>query len=385
MKILYAAIDQSVPDAHGGSVHVTAVAEGLAALGHQVQVLATPGPRPFPGGPVEWRAMRPPFGVRQLRFLRAPEVLQLARSLRPDVVIERYYNFGGEGLLAARRVGALAVLEVNAPIVDYPGSRKRMLDALLIVQPMRRWRDWQCRAADLIVTPSIKILPGDVSRAKVLQTEWGADTVRFHPGVKGTAPFPRTPSDTVVVFVGAFRPWHGAIHLVDAIRRLRDRGRSDIKAVLIGDGPELAAVRQAAEGLSEVVLTGPLPHDQVPAFLAAADIGAAPFDLAAHPPLAQDFYWSPLKIFEYMASGLPVVCPRIPRLAHLVRDGEEGVLYDAGHPVELAGAIERLADPGVRRRLGAAARARAVEHFSWEHHCLLLDASIRAAHTACAS
>ena len=58
----------------------------------------------------------------------------------------------------------------------------------------------------------------------------------------------------------------------------------------------------------------------------SADIGVAPFDVAAHPPLAQDFYWSPLKIFEYMAVGLPVVAPALPRLKRLIDDGHEGVL-----------------------------------------------------------
>ena len=89
----------------------------------------------------------------QLRLLTTVRVRDIARQLRPDVVIERYYNFGGEGMLAARAVGALAVLEVNAPVIDYPGSAKVWLDRALVVAPMRRWREWQCAAADLIVTP----------------------------------------------------------------------------------------------------------------------------------------------------------------------------------------------------------------------------------------
>ena len=83
----------------------------------------------------------------------------------------------------------------------------------------------------------------------------------------------------------------------------------------------------------------------VPAILAAADIGVAPFDVAAHPSLAHEFHWSPLKIFEYMASGLPVVAPRIERLANIVSDGEEGLLYDAADPDALADALEQLASP----------------------------------------
>lgn len=383
MKVLYSAIDQTVPAAHGGSVHVTAVAEGLAALGHEIHVLASPSDAAaFPSGSAVWWPVSPPLGERRLRLLRSPEVLRRARALRPDVIIERYYNFGGEGMLAARRVGAVGVLEVNAPVVDYPGSAKQWIDRLLILQPLRRWRDWQCRVADLIVTPSTRMLPDHVPAARVLQTEWGADTNRFHPAAAGWVPFSRTAGDIVVVFVGAFRPWHGAIHFVEAIRGLRARGRDDIKAVLIGEGPELVRVQRAAEGVAGVTFTGALPHDKIPACLAAADIGIAPFDVAAHPPLQSEFHWSPLKIFEYMASGLPVIAPRIERLAHIVRDGREGVLYDGAQPESLTAAIERLANPALRAQLGPAARARAVEKYSWRSHCEALERAIRTARDA---
>ena len=231
------------------------------------------------------------------------------------MVIERYHNFGGEGLLAARAVGARTVLEVNAPVVDYPGSPKRTVDRLLVAEPMRRWREWQCRAADLIVTTDRAILPPDTPAAKVIETEWGADTVRFHPGAVGPVPFARQPGELIAVFAGAFRAWHGVGHLVDAMAALERRG-SPWRAVLIGDGPERAGLeaRVAAERLTRVAFTGSLPYDAMPAALAAADVGVAPFDPDAHAPLRRGFYWSPLKVFEYMASGLPVVAPALPRL-----------------------------------------------------------------------
>jgi glycosyltransferase involved in cell wall biosynthesis len=380
MRILYSAIDQSVPAAHGGSVHVTAVAEGLADLGHDVLVLVSPGTGGVPPtGKAAWSALRPPFGDRRLRLFRARDVLARARAFAPDVVIERYYNFGGEGLLAATRIGALGVLEVNAPIVDHPGSWKRAVDRSLLVEPLRRWRDWQCRVADLIVTPSARIIPPHVPASKILVTEWGADTTRFHPGAAGPVPFTRGSGEIVAVFAGAFRPWHGAVHLVDAIRRVRGRGHSEIRAVFLGEGPELGRVRQAAAGVDGITLVGAVPHTHVPAILAAADVGVAPFELSAHPSLAHEFHWSPLKIFEYMASGLPVVAPRIERLAQIVGDGREGVLYDAANPDGLADALIRLTHTDLRRSLGEAARARAIQHFSWDAHCRQLDEAIRAA------
>src|SRR5580765_2798358 len=158
LRILYAALDQTVPGTIGGSVHVQAVAEGLAAIGHDVHVAVQPG-GPWPAGGVHWHAMAPPLGRPQLRWLRRGAVRALARDMRADVIIERYYNFGGEGVLAARDLDVPAVLEVNAPIVDHAGSAKSRLDRALLVQPLRRWRDHVSRLTTVFVTPSAEILP----------------------------------------------------------------------------------------------------------------------------------------------------------------------------------------------------------------------------------
>ena len=196
----------------------------------------------------------------------------------------------------------------------------------------------------------------------------------------------------MAVFAGAFRPWHGAIHLVEAIRKLRGAWTGRITAVMIGDGPELARVRQAAAGVNGIAFTGAIDHDRMPACLAAADVGVAPFDVAAHAPLALDFYWSPLKIFEYMASGLPVVAPDIPRLRRIIGNEREGILYDSTDPGGLALALERLAgDAGstaaaYTKGLGGAARDRVVREFSWSVHCRKLDEAMDRMHrTRCAS
>ena len=73
--------------------------------------------------------------------MRSAAVRAIAEQIRPDVIMERYYNFGGEAILHARRLNARAVLEVNAPIIDHPGSTKALVDGALLLRPMSRWRE----------------------------------------------------------------------------------------------------------------------------------------------------------------------------------------------------------------------------------------------------
>ena len=367
MRILYAACDQHVPGRTGGSVHVLEVARGLAARGHEVHAVVSrqPGrPDREEDGGVSWHRIGwfPPH--RLFRWRAAGAVGRLLDSLQPHAVMERYYNFGGEAVLtaAARRVPAL--LEVNSPVLDHPGSLKGLLDSLALLRPLRRRRERLCREAAALVSPLPEIVP-EFARAKTVTVTWGANVDAFHPSrrrdaVRDELGVPR--GATAVVFSGSFRPWHGVPLLEEAARTLRDR--EDLYFVLAGGGEAGAGHGYRGRRL------GAVPYERMPELVAACDVGVAPYDTRKLSQLRLGFYWSPLKIFEYMASGLPTVTiPRFP-LDEIVRPGEEGLLVREGDPAELASALVRLAgDPALRARLGRSARERVAARYSWARHC----------------
>jgi starch synthase len=375
VRILYVACDQVVPGSTGGSVHVLEVARGLAARGHDVHAVVhreRGRPEHEERNGVHWHRIgwRPPHRVFRFRARRA--VRALADAVKAEVVMERYYNFGGEGILAAAERGLPSLLEVNSPVVDHPGSLKGFLDALTVVRPLRARRERLCREATALVAPLVDIVPA-FARAKTETVTWGADVAAFSPDRRSheTRRELGIPAGaTAFVFSGSFRPWHGVHVLEDAARRVTHR--DDLFFLLVG-GPGAGAPR----GYRGRRL-GTVPYERMPALLAAADVGVAPYDTARLRQLRLGFYWSPLKIFEYMASGLPVITVQRPPLDEIVRPGLEGLHVPEADPDALARAIVALADDAAARaRMGTSGRERVVERYSWARHCEQLEGVLR--------
>jgi glycosyltransferase involved in cell wall biosynthesis len=373
LRLLYVASDQIVPGRTGGSVHVLEVARGLARRGHEVHVVVSArgqGAVDAPG--VTWHRVswQPP--LRFCRFRARPAVAAIAERVQPQAVMERYYNFGGEGILTATARGVPSVLEVNSPVVDHPGSWKGFLDGLAVVRPMRRYRERLCREASALVSPLPEIVPA-FAREKTETVTWGANVEAFSPERRRESRRRQwgVPSGArVVLFSGSFRPWHGVHVLEDAARRLADR--QDIFFVLVG-GPRAGRARGYA-GLH----LGAIPYDEMPEVAASCDIGVAPYDTRQLRQLELGFFWSPLKIFEYMASGLPTVTLARRPLTEIVREEQEALHIPDGDGAALAAAIARLAsDTALRREMGRRARARVEKLYSWDKHCETLEAVLQ--------
>src|SRR5262249_31522698 len=139
---------------------------------------------------------------------------------------------------------------------------------------------------------------------------------------------------------------------------------ANVRLLIVGDGPERTRIESdlSARGLLEAShLTGSVASNQVPGLLASMDAAVAPY------PDLPRFYFSPLKVYEYMAAGLPVVASRLGQPAEVLRGEGRGLTCPPGASLALAAGLERLrCDLALRKRLGAAARATALEKHRWD-------------------
>jgi len=366
VKLLYVCADPGIPlDGHkGASVHVRQTVEALRSRGVEVRVLAT---RPGTGIKVpviDVGAVELPHGrcgrvERETALLGLSSMLVAAAShadFKPDIVYERYSLWSLTGCALAERMNLPLVLEVNAPLVE---EQRRYRD--LAMEPLARELERIVLGrADRVLCVS----PALVERAVSLtgdheRTLWmpnAVDTERFRPPeVRERRTVP------TVVFVGSLKPWHGLDLLIDAFRLLR-RGGTAARLLVIGDGPmreRLERLVRDAALQADVVLLGTAPHDVVPTLLAEADVAVAPY-----PPI-DDFYFSPLKLGEYLACGLPVVASDIPGLVDGLRSGGCLTTFPPGNARALAARLRvLLEDEALRQRMGEAARRTAEERLS---------------------
>jgi len=150
----------------------------------------------------------------------------------------------------------------------------------------------------------------------------------------------------------------------------------DTRGLIVGGHekePDLARVKARAEELhcaARVTFTGLLPPAAVAARLRQADVLTLPNPASA----ISSTFTSPLKLFEYMASGRPIVASDLPALREVLRDGENALLVEPGSPQALTAGILRIKhDAALGRRLAAQAMVDAGQ-FTWARRAGRLEA-----------
>lgn len=375
MRVAYVLADRGIPifGSKGASVHVR---EFVRALGteHTVdlfcvslgldrydlpvrQLYVVPGPEYV--GPC---GGSPDFDEqRRLACERMTDVLDEAQQQNGyDLIYERYSLFSEVGARVAAKYGVPLALEVNAPLIG-----ERELTGPFPLKTVAAEAEKRVfHQADVVLAVSKEIarfaeeLGSPADRIRVVPN--GVDTKTFHPNIDGS--HVRSDlgisNDFVVGFAGSLKSWHGVGVLVSAWIRA---AQPHWTLLVVGEGPEWARLAtQAAtpEHQGRVIFTGSVTHYEMPEYLAAMDVAVAPYSSVRR------FYFSPLKLYEYMAVGKAVVASAIGQITSVVRHGENGLLVPPDDSAALSAALSRLAtDPRLREDLARRAPRGLV---SWE-------------------
>jgi glycosyltransferase involved in cell wall biosynthesis len=361
-------------------VHIAGVAEAFRELGHRVTFSSptgvdpakSAGSDPFVEGRGFWGrlARRAPNIVFETMEL-AYNCVALARNARLvrqdgiDAIYERHANFGCSTALVARYAGLPLIIEVNELVGDERVRAQPALSSLALATDRLIFGQ-----ADLIVVVSphlkVRLVERGVDAGKIIvqpnavvrrevETPANPATVLERHDLRGSL---------VVGFVGFFVEWHRLDWLLRAFAGLCDRSpQAQPKLLLVGEGPLKKQLLDQARSLGvsdRVVFTGAVPRDQIYSHIAAFDIAVIPFSNA---------FRSPIKLFEYMAQGRTVVAPATDPIRMVLRDGENGLLFEAQGADALEAALRRAIDqPGLRERCGRSAREQVLAMHTWTHN-----------------
>lgn len=382
----------------GDTVPVWYTLDGLRALGHKIAVfmlsgrsitkiadvtgqpqtstvpLGVTGKRPFHLLESGVRRAQLALNLPYFAFIDSARFYEACLNSLPPYALVHEHNglFSPATALACRRLKKPYVLTFSAdPILE----RNVVNDPLTGLH--RRVAERQAR---LTYDQADQILCVSNAAKQHLVTNWQVDPEKVNVMPNGveielfTRPFDPLAvraqwalgSGPVIGFVGGFQKWHGLDRLVKSFALLL-KDVPDARLFLVGDGPYRAELDReiAGAGVQEqTVITGLVPQTDVPRLMAAMDIATLPY-----PRLPQDLWFSPLKLYEYMAAGKAIVASRSGQIAEVIENGETGLLVEPGSITDLHRALQSLVrSRAERERLGENGRSQAVHYHSWSRY-----------------
>jgi len=295
-----------------------------------------------------------------------------------DVIYERNGLYNAGLAMAARRLQLPYVIFFEADQIMELDIMNKPITGLL------RWRAnqllrYNLNAADCIicVTDAGKrhlINKWNVPAKKIVVFPNAVHVDRFKPDAEARMQVRKSlgmNDEPMIMFVGNFFHWHDVTTLLKAFTQAL-KTCPNARLVLVGDGERKAEMMKQASGLGldhAVKFTGIVPHAEVPRYIAAADIAVVPY-----PPMQQEMWLSPLKLFEYMSSGRAVVASAVGQIVDVIQDGKNGLLVPPGDVSAMTEALVKLIkDSSLRSKLGQQARDDAVESYSWESYLSRLE------------
>lgn len=175
----------------------------------------------------------------------------------------------------------------------------------------------------------------------------------------------------IIGYVGRFNTMgmeKGITELIEAVARLAGEGAGDMYLVCVG-GPQdaipdyLAYARTKGLSPAEVLFRDRRPNQEVPLWIRACDVVTIPWPWTEF----SAYFTSPMKLFEYMAAGVPVVASDLPALRDVLQHGKNAWLVNPGDALELAKGIQHIMDSPVAAKSLSEQALRDAAKFTWQN------------------
>jgi glycosyltransferase involved in cell wall biosynthesis len=352
MKVAYFALGETYNSSHAGFVHTYNI---VKALSKYVQIrLFIRGTHQKTDIPATFVSLPSITIENPVKYMKS--YINLKSELKKFDLIHERFHINPVDLFFVK--SKKYILEVNdpAPII-YSGLKKRLYSKII----QRKFN-----RADAIITQTntLKKILSKFYSGEIHVVPNGLDVKFFEKNMYQfdiRKKYGISKEQLVITFIGSFREWHGVQNIPSMAEEI-GKDYEDAVFLLVGSGPLFEKVQ--GKGIKNIILTGSLPYDNIPSILAQSDILIAPFNTKRFISLEKyGFYWCPVKLFEYMYSGKPIVSYDYEEIKNITKGA--ALFAKPGDVHDFIKNIRKLIDDkNLRKKLGNQGK-RIAKNYDW--------------------
>jgi len=364
-----------LPKGNGWTTHKWELARNLSKMGHEVHVMTYIGMR------VEGVVAHPMKAKEEYKFgfvfelMHLISVLKVIKAYKFDILYTRNVSFALLAILLKKIKKSKLVLELNGLYSMHREFEKKILRIGLVKNIQMAIMDYleifTAKKSDAVVavTQRIKeiLIKRGIDESKVTVIPNGANVNLFKPISdlivisKLRNKYNINKDAHIVMFVGNLAYWQGVEYLIQSAPLVL-KAIPDTMFLIVGEGElknELVNLAKKMGVSDKCIFTGNVPYEKVPLYINMADVCVVPKKVLG-------FGYSPLKLYEYMACGKPVIATNTAGF-EILEKHNAGLLVNPENPEELSNAIIKLLlNRKLREQMGANGRELVVREYSWE-------------------
>lgn len=359
MKIIYP-IYARIPTERAHGVQIVKMCEAFALCGHEVELIVPNRKNDLKSDPFDYYSVQKNFVIKKIPFLEIPGCGMFGHAVRLvsfAISASFYVSKNTADVIFTRDEFFCGIASFFKDNIFYEGhsTQDRFFTA----------HNYKKAKGLITITSGLKkyyIEKYNISDSKILVSPDGVDLQKFNNNVsreEARKKLELSPAKKLVVYTGHLYGWKGTDTLAKAAKFFDE----NTEFIFVGGTEnDLVMFREKYSGFKNIKILGQKSHSEIPFYLASADVLVLPN--SGHKNISR-FYTSPLKLFEYMASGRPIVASDLPSIREILNE-ENAVFFEPDNSQSLADAIKKvLSDNELVNKISQQALSD-VQDYSWK-------------------